>query len=186
MLCKAIDSYYRIKRACNGADEDEIMFYLNYDEDYSLIIYNEGRKTFKDWKKDPNRIFYYKKLKELPIAQTYLNKKGQLILLSHAGYTPYIESLPSEEDLIWNRSHFNQKWNNAFPDSIIIHGHTPIPYFNEYLYDYPKEVKLGAFWYCNNHKVNIDCGTVLTGISTMIDLDTWEEHIIIDKKEWAS
>lgn len=186
MLCKAIDSYYRIKRTCNGADEDEIMFHLSYDEDYSLIIYNGGRKTFKDWKKDSNKISYYKKLKELPITQTYLNKKGQSILLSHAGYTPHEEGLPSDEDLIWNRYHFNQKWDYAFPDSIIVHGHTPIPYFDEFLYDYPKEVKTGAFWYCDNHKVNIDCGTAVTGISTMIDLDTWEEHIIIDKKEWVT
>lgn len=35
----------------------------------------------------------------------------------------------------------------------------------------------GAFWYCNNHKVNIDCGAFFTGKTVLLDLDTFDEHI---------
>ena len=165
--------------------DDKRFIYLkgNHEDMLCILIeQNGGEKTFKDWKKDKNKNFYYQKLKELPTIQSYLNKKGQTIILSHAGFTPHIEGLPSEEDLIWNRFHFNQKWDEFFPDSIIIHGHTPIPYFDEFLYNIPKEYPKGAFWYCNNHKVNIDCGTAFTGISTIINLDTWEEYIITNKE----
>lgn len=186
MFCKAVMSYYRIKQTYNYIDEEEIIFHLEYDDDYSLMVYNGGEKTFKDWKKDKDKMFYYRKIKDLPIQKTYKNKKGQIIILTHAGYTPHLNQIPDDEDLIWNRYHFNQEWDKNFPDTIIVHGHTPIPYFNEYCWDYPKEEKEGALWYCNNHKVNIDCGTVFTGISTLVNLDTWNEYVIIDKKEWVT
>lgn len=180
MLCKTINTYYKIKKNC--LDEYETMFNLKYEDDFLLMEQNGGEKTFKDWKKDPNKNFYYQRLKELPIIQSYLNKKGQTVILSHAGFTPHIDETPSEDTLIWNRFHFNQKWDEFFPDSIIIHGHTPIPYFDEFLYDVPREYPRGAFWYCDNHKINIDCGTVFTGISTIINLNTWEEYIITNKE----
>ena len=35
----------------------------------------------------------------------------------------------------------------------------------------------GAFWYCNNHKVNIDTGAYASGSIVLLDLDTFDEHI---------
>ena len=50
-------------------------------------------------------------------------------------------------------------------------------------HDFSDVNKNGALWYCNNHKVNIDCGTVFTGKSVLLNLDTWEEHFIYIPKE---
>lgn len=37
----------------------------------------------------------------------------------------------------------------------------------------------GAFWYCNDHKVNIDCGSFFTGQTVLLNLDTFDEHIFM-------
>ena len=183
LLCKAINSYYRIKQACNYADKDEIMFHLSYDEDYSLMIYNEGEKTFKDWLKSKYKIPLYYALKDLPTCISYKNKQGQIVFLSHAGFTLHKIMTSAEEVYIWNREHFNEEWDHDFEDSVVVHGHTPIPYMDEFLYGFSDVNKNGALWYCNNHKVNIDCGTVFTGKSVLLNLDTWEEHFIYIPEE---
>jgi hypothetical protein len=36
---------------------------------------------------------------------------------------------------------------------------------------------IGAYWYCNGHKVDIDNGVFLTGRTVLLNLDTWEEKI---------
>lgn len=184
MLTKAIDAYYYIRSTFvypEDENKDEIDYELLMNHNYQLLTQNGGTKTFADWKNSDLRGLYNRILKNLPLEKVYFNKQGQKVILTHAGYTPHLYTSVSEEDYLWNRYHFNQKWDNSFPDVVMVHGHTPVPYMDEFLRDCPKNID-GALWYCNNHKVNIDMCTVMTGEICLLDLDTWEQHIFKDNK----
>lgn len=185
MLCNLIQTYINMKNANPFSEEGDILFNLYYTEEYALVHYNGGAKTFEDWLDSPNQRKIWNGLKSLPFIQTYLNQKGEVVILSHAGFTPHLEKEPTEKDCLWNRYHFNQLWDSDYSKSIIVHGHTPIPYMDEFLNNW-KEIDPGPLWYCDGHKVDIDCGTVFTGITTLLDLDTWESHTFIDEKEWIT
>lgn len=78
--------------------------------------------------------------------------------------------------MLWSRSHFRMPWSPVRGEnSMIIHGHTPVPLLKEYIRNNPPQEN-SAYWYCKNHKVDIDLGTVWTGKTVLIDLDTLEEH----------
>ena len=38
--------------------------------------------------------------------------------------------------------------------------------------------EVGAFWYCDNHKVNLDVGAVWNDSTVLLNLDTLDEEII--------
>ena len=178
MLINTIKDYFYIQRTCFGSDEDEIFFNLRMCESYDILKYNGGEKTFKDWKKAKYKELKYRQLKELKYRFDYVNKQGQKIILTHAGFTPHLNDIPDNEDLIWSRSHFNQKWDKNFPDTIIVHGHTPIIYMSEYTFEENNLKEISeSYWYCNKHKVNIDYCTIETGKLILLNLDTWEEYI---------
>ena len=106
--------------------------------------------------------------------------------MCHAGYTPHIESYVSDEDRLWDRTHFNAMWDMDYVDTFIVHGHTPIPYMDDYLYRVGCDslVSPGVFWYCEddrglNHKCNIDCGAFFTGHTALLNLDTFEQHLFM-------
>lgn len=150
----------------------------------TLHNYNGGAPTYKAWKykygADMKLIHF---LNKLPTEKVYLNKYGQRVVMTHAGYTPHLTTFVWDEDRIWDRHHFNDMWDVDYADTIMVHGHTPIPIMGEYLWDAPAEedVLPGVFWYSADdrgakHKVNIDCGAFFTGHTTVLDLDTWEEH----------
>lgn len=155
--------------------------------DRELSFYNGGKPTYEAWKyKDGGNRSWATKLKNLPVEQIYVNTSGERVVLCHAGYTPHCVQQINEDDYIWNREHFNAMWDVDFANTIMVHGHTPIPYMDEYLYNSPTftEVKPGAFWYSpddegNPHKVNIDCGAVFTGCTVLLNLDTWDEQIFM-------
>lgn len=150
-----------------------------YSEDYYILCSNGGEQTFLDWTYAPYRNEWIYKLKELPTQAKYINTNGKEILLSHAGYTPGKNKYEWDEDLIWDRKHFTDKWDEEkYPNSIIVHGHTPTLHVDAKLNKtYDRQMKPGAYWYCNNHKVCIDNGTFATGYAVLLDLDTFEEHI---------
>ena len=155
--------------------------------DRSLCFYNGGKSTYEAWKyKDGGSMAWAKRLADLPLEATYINQNGERVVMCHAGYTPHCGQFNWGEDLLWSRDHFNAMWDMDFVDTIIVHGHTPIPYLDEYLYQAPseKEVEPGAFWYCPDdkgrpHKVDIDCGAVFTGHTVLLNLDTWDEEIFM-------
>lgn len=167
MLVKAMEHYLR---------------YETYGEPFSLLSWNGGASTFEGWIADGANIGWKKYLKELPTCLNYQNKDGIKIILCHAGFTPG-HDIPNEEDLIWNREHF---YDDCLEDNTIcVHGHTPIPNMIRGWRGSLKKIfgaeedtyNNGAFWYCNNHKVNIDCGAFATGETVLLDLDTFDEHI---------
>lgn len=172
MLARAMKSY----RKC---PEDERAGYFGYDFDYRMCHNNGGAKTFKDWGRRTRHDYrWIHALNHLPTHITYINKRGQKIELSHAGFTPGMN--PDNIDYLWDRDHPCDEWPDDFNETIVVHGHTPIPYLMEDLGEW-EEAKPGAFWYCNNHKVCIDCGAPFTGCTTMLNLDTLEEIIITGK-----
>lgn len=177
LLCKLIKIY--LKYYYPDFNDEDALFQLHFTEEYENVYYNGGNKTFQDWLKSKHKIPLYYALKDLPVCITYKNKQGQDVILSHAGFTPHKTIAPTEEACIWSREHFNDKWDYDFENSIIVHGHTPIPYMD----NFSDVNKNGALWYCDNHKVDIDCGTVFTGKSVLLNLDTWEEHFIYIPKE---
>lgn len=149
-----------------------------YDE--SNLISNGGQKTLDEALEDPDVRNVIKKLAILPTHKEYVNKNGERVFLSHAGFTPWTAdfadiAIPTPKDLIWDRDHILDCVDDDWvEDVVIVHGHTPIPLMpivsrNEELH--------GAYWYAENRKVNIDCGLVWIGETVLLDLDTWDEHI---------
>lgn len=158
--------------------------------DRMLHDYNGGKPTYKAWKyKYDHNMQIIHTLQNLPDEKVYINKRGQRVVMTHAGYTPHLCNFVWSEDKIWDRHHFNNMWDVDFVDTIMVHGHTPIPIIEDYLWDAPRESEVvpGVFWYCKDdkgvcHKVDIDCGAAFTGHTTVLDLDTWEEHKFFAKE----
>lgn len=176
MLVRALDDYI---------DRGSPNYY-----DLRLLRSNGGSSTYEEAIADPNLEYYYQKLIHLESLKEYTNVQGERIILSHAGFTPYTDDgvtyyKPYPEDLIWDRDHFFEEWpeDEMFQKTIIIHGHTPIPYLLEDIDPscQMRDIEPGALWYAGGKKCCIDCGAVFTGIFVLIDLDTWEEHIFNSK-----
>lgn len=153
------------------------------DEDYYLWEYNGGAPTIAAAEQDTDEewLRVQKKLSETPLIQTYVNKSGEKITLCHAGFDPNLIQLWDDEEILWNRFHMHCAWPEAWKDSniIIVHGHTPVQYMNEYIPsdEDPRVIEPGAYWYCGGHKCCIDQGCILDGYALLLDLDTFEEHI---------
>lgn len=152
---------------------------------YSDCFYNGGANTFNDWLNDTHgNCDYIRPLMKLPHCSEYINKSGQTIWLSHSGCPPFrnvhSQRLTIPERLaLWDREHIwvpNWGDDELDEDLIIVHGHTPIPYFFEGM-NIDIELSPGAFWYCQDHKVCLDNGSFATGVTVLLDLDTFDEHI---------
>lgn len=117
------------------------------------------------------------KVEELPTRIDLDTEKGHLIL-THAGCWPDITdlNLPQnfvEEKYIWDRRHiWGEKWDNRYPDTYVIHGHTPVEIFA--MPNDEKNFIPTVQFYCENHKIDIDMGTFYTGIAALLNLDTFE------------
>lgn len=153
---------------------------------YSLLEQNGGAVTFNDWLKDGASLEWANKLNKLPLHFEYTNANGQIILLSHAGYTPWAEidnetqpALPFFDNLLWDRDHIYEDYEDdeCVKNSIVVHGHTTIPSMMRRLND-NRDVVYGAYWYCDNHKVCIDNYSAASNKTCLLDLDTLEEILI--------
>ena len=153
---------------------------------YNLLKNNGGKITFDSWWEDGADTEWAKKLNALPLHIEYINTNGQIILLSHAGYTPWSElddetkpALPFSENLLWDRDHIYEDFEEAecVKNCIVVHGHTTIPSMMRRLCD-KREISYGTYWYCDNRKVCIDNYSVITGIVCLLNLDTLEEILI--------
>lgn len=146
-------------------------------EDCDLLFYNGGKQTFNAWRKDGAKKSWATKLEKLPAWIAYINTNGQLISMSHAGFTPKPNKFPSPNDLLWGRDHFLDDWNEEVNNCIIIHGHTPILFLAEDLKIKEEELELKPLWYCNNKKVCIDLGAHMINATALLNLDTFEYHL---------
>lgn len=165
---------------------DDDIIGVNYN--YSLWFHNGGSTTYNALKKDTKYFYYIQHLRSLPTLIYYYNSKGHHIYLTHAGFNLDRIRDITEEDLLWNRTHYYIDTWGGYVNEYMIHGHTPNPYLvselNEVL-DWlippiPEEKKhkyeIGhSFWYCENHKCCIDCGAHFTNSIVLLNLDTFEE-----------
>lgn len=153
-------------------------------EDYSkryafdLLEGNGGSQTFEDWVADPNKEQRYEQLKKLEYIVSYINLRGQNVILTHAGFTPKINAkTPSEQYLLWDRNHMDDEWDEAhFYDIYIVHGHTPIQAILS------MNTQQDISKYAGGHKIDIDNASFLTGKAVLFDLDWFEFRSYYDEK----
>ena len=174
-----------------GNHEDMLVkaYFEQMEGDYSshremdLWFWNGGQPTLNVMECDKVKevINTVNKLALLPLTAEYVNKNGELIHMSHAGWSMGLET-PTSEEWVWDRTHFlDTNWFG--PDNaIVIHGHTPIPHLVEELSFFyeglaEEELEPGALWYCGGHKIDIDCGTHFTNTTVLLNLDTFDEEI---------
>ena len=166
---------------------------------YQLLELNGGTDTFWDWTQDPlmEEPFWFKKIESLPYEIRIEDSEcGRPIILTHAGYTPWIKPL-SKDELLWDRHHFYDKWDEGKEDGdvIIIHGHTPQEYLLDELAFTSMDVDFEVLdknthneWcvydlkYADGHKICIDPGTIIGKQGLLINLDTLEQEVI--KFDW--
>lgn len=89
-------------------------------------------------------------LDNLPTELRYESPKGHMVILEHAGYTPF--DIPHRShDPLWDREHFYDIWGGYWglentypytPDEVyLVHGHTPVQYL-KYHFGYRGEQPL--------------------------------------------
>lgn len=128
--------------------------------DIDLHRCNGGKDTIHAWLKDNLPMDIIDKLDNLPEKAEYINKDGIKIVMTHSG---------GLEDCLWDRNHFTYPIKEK--NTIIVHGHTPIPYLpflkNEENIEAP-------CWYADNTKVDIDCGCFVSDITVLLNLDNFQ------------
>lgn len=171
-----------------GNHEDFLLNYLLLTDKWEKQIFinywkgNGGEATLKDLSlcNKSNKDFLIKNLKEKTLLKfNYKNKNGQTILLSHAGGN--LETKINSESYLWSRKHFEMSWNEReYSNTYIIHGHTPVQYFNNFS---NSQEKLFIYKYANNHKFDIDLGTFLSKQTVLLNLDTFKEIYFRENKK---
>ena len=141
---------------------------------------NGGSETFDSWIANGAREGWIIALQNLPTFKEYINPNNQIILLSHAGFTPkgnIKDYIPNRKDILWNREHLQDNWYSE--NVYVVYGHTPIPF---QLYTNREKIDAweltGSLRTCGGHKINIDGGAYWNGKSILLNLDTLEEVII--------
>lgn len=154
------------------------------DFDVRNLIQNGGLNTYMDFMDDPDREKWFFKLNNLPYLAQIENAEGKEIILSHAGFTPLVadEFVLDRNDLMWDRSHFNDKFPiEQYPDLYIIHGHTCPIFIQEDMDKFngkehvDMEMEEKIMWYADGHKATVDCGSCWSDYIILLNLDTFEE-----------
>ena len=149
---------------------------------------NGGDSTYESFKdKSQDLVYVLEEIKKAPDEIIIYNDNKQRVILNHCGYTP---GKPYEP--FWDRSHFYDEWpqyEECYKNTIIIHGHTPVQYLRykfgfweeNSLYkpqwdyeDYILKDNPQVITYCNNHKIDIDMGSVFSDKAVLLNLDTFE------------
>lgn len=149
-------------------------------DNLSLWYQNGGQYTVSDFFKlqETSQRYYIKATKEMFTECEYVNEKGQAILLSHAGYSPW--KMPTKErDFLWDRKHFYDVWDKdeLYKDVYVVHGHTPVPNLATKI-NSKITIDEHGVWepliYSNGHKIDLDLGSFIVGKAVLFDLDTLE------------
>lgn len=140
---------------------------------YKNCMVNGTLATVHEWQKECGlQTGWLKYLNKLPFSETYINTNNKKIILCHAGFTPHRgNNIMLGKDLLWDRKHIKDNYWPEYTDDnmIIVHGHTPVIYHT----NIP-----GAYFYCDGHKIDIDCGTYeFPNYCCLLNLDTFEEHL---------
>jgi hypothetical protein len=140
---------------------------------------NGGRETYEEWQTFGCDYGIIKTLGSLPLWAEYINQEGIRIVMNHSGALPKhgfdYDSL-SRKAHLWDRTCIRERRWHRNINEILIHGHTPIPLMPEFVRHRNIEIAPGAYWYCDNHKCNLDNGGFASGYLCLLDLDTFEEY----------
>lgn len=155
----------------------------------SLWFINGGKKTFKDFDslEEFSQIWYIKKIMRLPATAKYINKKGQEILLSHAGYTPTFEPQENKKyEYWWDREHIYDAWPPGYENTFIIHGHTPVDIIRKDLQilrqKFKQDTLISPITYCDDHKICLDVASFDSKSIVLFDLDELKVERIFGQK----
>lgn len=151
---------------------------------------NGGEVTWKQMElsfTDTEKLWFCKQIRCMPRYVNITNTRGQHILLSHAGYDPWVTDKEAlmwgiKDRYVWDRKHIHsspepfkqEKWK----DTYVIHGHTTVltKHFRggeDATLPETKDIK--AVHYADGHKICLDLCTAATGRAVLFDLDTFEE-----------
>lgn len=159
--------------------------YNSNNPDYKYLWFSNGGaptdvEMSKENTKEIRRIMNI--LKALPL-RVDLMIKDRHIILTHAGMTPSFAEMGYPEDYIkqcylWDRKHLrHQKWNKKYPNTYIIHGHTPCQLLSKYI-ELSDKNNLSYTSYCEGHKIDLDVGTVQTNSAVLFNLTTFKGKVI--------
>lgn len=158
-------------------------------ESLELWTKNGGTPTQKDLMKlsDKELDDLLTQISKLPYTAIYLNKKSEVIYMSHSGY--YVDlDYTSAFDKNWyklmllqDREHIGCP-DSSKPEHIdyIVHGHTPVQYIQEMI-GLPKTLPLNPFGY-DNEKIGLDLCSIISGTAALLNLDTLESTLFTIKK----
>lgn len=145
------------------------------DDAVALWAYNGGWSTQKVLANMPDIDVesLLQEVEALPFYAEYTNPDGIRIIMTHSGYT---FNMNDWYKMIWDRTHY-YKEGTIPANTLIVHGHTPIPYLCRAIGEVIPE---GMVWYDNGHKIDIDAGACFTGKACLLNLDTLEEEIFYE------
>lgn len=147
----------------------------------SLHHMNGGQPTWEKAENDPDATSIAWQIRKLPLSVVYENTNGFKVYMSHSGSTS-----EDPQDLIWDRAEYMDT-NKPLDYDVVVHGHTTIPHLikdlsnmNHFLPEDRQrpvfEWEGGALWY-TNWRCDIDCCTIATGMTVLLNLDTFDEEI---------
>ena len=158
------------------------------EENIAQLLRKHGTdKTVAEWAKLTDKDYsWIEKILELPIKAEYFNEKlGIKFLMTHSGYIP--KDLNNYEECnkaIWDREHIFNLHDTVPENTIIVHGHTIIPYVKEHMFwssneEYENRWEIEEhFTYCNNQKIDIDACSFVTNKAILFNLDTLVDVIL--------
>lgn len=150
---------------------------------------NGGDPTQKDLMKlnDKELDDLLTQISKLPYTATYLNKKSEVIYMSHSGYYVNLDYTSAFDKewyklmLLQDRDHIGCP-DSSKPEHIdyIVHGHTPVQYIQEMI-GLPKTLSLNPLGY-DNGKIGLDLCSIISGTAALLNLDTLESILFTIKK----
>jgi serine/threonine protein phosphatase 1 len=154
--------------------------------DNYIWFYNGGYQTYEDILSDEKHEIYLIELAKSKLYHCYVNKEGQRIHLSHAGFTLMEDGeLPTKKELLWDREHIDDHcdwWPDENPTDYVVHGHTGCvsnvfkarsATSDDTIFNDSKTVCR----YAHGHKICIDGRSFHSKKIALLDLDTLQETI---------
>ena len=167
-----------------GNHEEMLLHNWRYDwcgEDFYMWQYNGGYETFENMLQDVNHQKYLIELAKTKFYHCYKSKNGNIIHLSHAGFTlMQNDAIPHKDDLLWDRDHLEDGcdwWPEENPNDYIVHGHTYCASRCFSRVDIKLNNSKTVGRYAHGHKICIDGRSFQYGKIAMLDLDTLEEIV---------
>lgn len=170
--------------------QDNISF-KHFDKyDMEILKHNGTLSTLREYQLLPEeeRKYIFQKLLTLPALAIHKTRDGKEIFLCHAGADgrTIFNQNSDEKILYWDRKHIATKeWDiENYPNTYIIHGHTPVQTMGYYNKEYQKKPILYTVQtYCSGHKINIDLATPSTNKIALINIETFEVKYFTDEEE---